>query len=151
MVLVGVAFAGVAFAGPTATPPNGGFSTPVYTTSPLVDQSKVGTTPTGASGNKVPHALVVGSYYDYLSNGNDSTVYVYGLTTFGSLDLSADSLGIPGSVTANKMVVNNTVKTTQSQSSVIQEKMHVYGLSGGTGASRALCLDNGTHKVVICQ
>lgn len=138
MVLVGIAFAGVAFAGPTALPPSGGgWSLPIYGKSPAANQSKVGTAP---SGNQVAHALAVGPEL----TGN-STLYVSGgIAVFGSLSNTSDSMSVLSNLDTSNLYMNNT-------SSTQLDSLYVSNVNTTNGTSKPLCIDGQYKKVKLCQ
>lgn len=144
MVLVGIAFAGIAFAGPTALPPNKNVGAPIFL-SPALDQSKTGLPATGATGYKVPHALAIGTAGFPVS---DSTLYVEGTTTLGSLSSTTDptkintSLQVAGSLTVNDTDPNDPTK--QSNFTVID-----VATTRNSNTIKSLCVDS-SRKLILC-
>jgi hypothetical protein len=144
MVLVGIAFAGVAFAGPTALPPNGNLtSLPIFGVSPDVSQSKIGTAP---SGTQVPRALQIGTN-DPSSN---ATLWVEGgISVFGSTGTvpGGDGITVGTDLTTTNLYMNNTVG-----SSTTIENLTITTLKNSTVSTpRSICLDGQFKKLKPCQ
>lgn len=158
MFLVSIGFAGIAFAGPIANPPLKNKGLPIFLNG--TNQFKIGTpasgvplpylsNPTGLEitpAGKVNHALSIGtSNFPY----SDSTLYVEGTTTVGSLSSSTDitkintGLQVNGSTTVNDTDPNDPTK--QSLFTVID-----IATTKNSNTIKSLCVDS-TNKVVICS
>jgi hypothetical protein len=148
-VLVGIAFAGIALAGPTAVPPGNNVGSPIFSSYlSNIDQSKLGSVGT----NNVRHALSIG--LPSFPTVNPATLYVDGTTVVGSLSATNDPVRIVTNINTDSFQVNDTIIESTGMidyQTVTDSTVTVNGLATDFSSSYKPLCANGVGKVVICN